>query len=33
MSLLSAISSPGHMRFMIKQQGGANAAVFIDPRI
>jgi hypothetical protein len=33
MSLLSTISSRGHMRFMIKQQGGANAAVFIDPRI
>jgi hypothetical protein len=33
MSLLSAISSRGHMRFMIKQQGGVNAAVFIAPRI
>ena len=30
MSLLSAISSRGHMRFMIKQQGGVNAAVFIE---
>ncbi len=29
-SLLSAISSRGHMRFMIKQQGGVNAAVFIE---
>src|ERR1035437_5219023 len=30
MSLISAISSRGHMRFMIKQQGGVNAAVFIE---
>ncbi|MGB6981044.1 MAG: hypothetical protein WBD78_00770, partial [Methylocella sp.] len=30
MSLLSAVSSRGHMRFMIKQQGGVNAAVFIE---
>lgn len=30
MSLLSAISSRGRMRFMIKQQGGVNAAVFIE---
>ena len=30
MSLLSAISLRGHMRFMIKQQGGVNAAVFIE---
>jgi transposase len=29
-SLISAISSRGHMRFMIKQQGGVNAAVFIE---
>jgi hypothetical protein len=33
LSLISAISSRGHMRFMIsfmiKQQGGVNAAVFI----
>lgn len=29
MSLISAISSRGHMRFMIKQKGGVNAAVFI----
>ena len=30
MSLISAISSRGHMRFMIKQKGGVNAAVFIE---
>jgi transposase len=30
MSLLSAISSRGHMRFMIKEQGGVNATVFIE---
>ena len=30
MSLLSAISSRGHMRFMIKEQGGVNASVFIE---
>jgi transposase len=30
MSLISAISSRGHMRFMIKQQGGVNASVFIE---
>lgn len=30
MSLISAISSRGHMRFMIKQQGGVNAGVFIE---
>ena len=30
MSLIPAISSRGHMRFMIKQKGGVNAAVFIE---
>jgi transposase len=30
MSLLSAITSKGHMRFMIKEKGGVNAAVFIE---
>ena len=30
MSLISAINSRGHMRFMIKQSGGVNAAVFIE---
>ena len=30
MSLISAISSRGHMRFMIKQKGGVNADVFIE---
>jgi transposase len=30
MSLLSAISARGQMRFMIKQTGGVNAAVFIE---
>ena len=30
MSLISAISSRGQMRFMIKQKGGVNAAVFIE---
>ena len=30
MSLISAISSRGHMRFMIKEKGGVNAAVFIE---
>jgi transposase len=30
MSLISAISSRGHVRFMIKQQGGVNASVFIE---
>jgi hypothetical protein len=30
MRLISAISSRGHMRFMIKQQGGVNASVFIE---
>ncbi|MGH6813412.1 MAG: transposase [Methylocella sp.] len=29
MRLISAIASRGHMRFMIKQEGGVNAAVFI----
>jgi transposase len=29
MSLISAINSRGHMRFMIKQSDGVNAAVFI----
>jgi len=29
-SLLSAISSRGHMRFMIKEKGGVNATVFIE---
>ena len=30
MSLLSAITSRGHMRFMIKEKGGVNAAAFIE---
>jgi transposase len=30
MSLISAITSRGHMRFMIKDKGGANADVFIE---
>lgn len=30
MSLISAVSSRGHMRFMIKEKGGVNADVFID---
>ena len=30
MSLISAIASRGHMRFMIKESGGVNAAVFIE---
>jgi transposase len=30
MSLLSAITAKGHMRFMIKQKGGVNAEVFIE---
>ena len=30
MSLVSAISARGQMRFMIKQTGGVNAAVFIE---
>jgi transposase len=30
MSLISAITSRGHMRFMIKEEGGVNAAVFIE---
>ena len=30
LSLISAISSKGQMRFMIKDQGGVNAAVFIE---
>ena len=29
-SLVSAITSKGHMRFMIKEKGGVNSAVFID---
>ncbi|WP_284259924.1 IS630 family transposase, partial [Acidocella aquatica] len=29
-SLISAITSKGHMRFMIKEKGGVNAAVFIE---
>jgi len=28
--LISAITSKGHMRFMIKERGGVNAAVFIE---
>ena len=31
MSLISAVTSRGHMRFMIKEKGGVNAAVFIAP--
>ena len=30
MSLISAITARGHMRFMIKEKGGVNAAVFIE---
>lgn len=30
MSLISAITSRGHMRFMIKQKGGVNSDVFIE---
>jgi transposase len=30
MSLISAVTSRGHMRFMIKEKGGVNAAVFIE---
>jgi transposase len=30
MSLISAVSSRGHMRFMIKEKGGVNADVFIE---
>jgi transposase len=30
MSLISAITSKGHMRFMIKESGGVNAEVFIE---
>jgi transposase len=30
MSLISAVSSRGHMRFMIKERGGVNADVFIE---
>jgi hypothetical protein len=30
MSLLSAITSKGHMRFMIKEKGGVNSDVFIE---
>ena len=30
MSLISAITSRGHMRFMIKEKGGVNAHVFIE---
>ena len=30
MSLISAITSKGEMRFMIKEKGGVNAAVFIE---
>ena len=30
MSLISAITSRGHMRFMIKEKGGVNASVFIE---
>jgi len=30
MSLISAITSKGHMRFMIKEQGGVNAVAFIE---
>jgi hypothetical protein len=29
-SLISAINSRDHMRFMIKEKGGVNAAVFIE---
>ena len=30
MSLISAVTSRGHMRFMIKEKGGINADVFIE---
>ena len=30
MSLISAITSRGHMRFMIKEKGGVNADIFIE---
>ena len=30
MSLISAVTSRGHMRFMIREKGGVNADVFID---
>jgi Winged helix-turn helix/DDE superfamily endonuclease len=30
MSLIPAVTSRGHMRFMIKESGGVNAAVFIE---
>jgi hypothetical protein len=30
MSLISAITSRGQMRFMIKEKGGVNSAVFIE---
>lgn len=30
MSLISAVTARGHMRFMIKEKGGVNAAVFIE---
>jgi transposase len=30
MSLISAITARGHMRFMIKEKGGVNADVFIE---
>jgi transposase len=30
MSLISAVTSRGHMRFMIKEKGGVNAEVFIE---
>jgi len=30
MSLISAVTAPGHMRFMIKEKGGVNADVFIE---
>ena len=33
MSLISAITARGHMRFMIKEKGGVNAAVFIEPSL
>jgi transposase len=30
MSLISAVTSRGHMRFMIREEGGVNAEVFIE---
>ena len=30
MSLISAVTAHGHMRFMIKEKGGVNADVFIE---